>query len=101
MRYDWPGNVRELEHIIERSVLMTNGDIITEVALPQTVKNNDLPDQEKLNSLEENERAYILSALKKTNGKIRGADGAAELLKIPPTTLHSKMKKLGIRKTLN
>jgi transcriptional regulator with GAF, ATPase, and Fis domain len=48
--------------------------------------------------LKENERAYILSILKKTNGRIRGADGAAEFLKIPPTTLHSKMKKLGIKK---
>jgi transcriptional regulator with GAF, ATPase, and Fis domain len=101
MRHDWPGNVRELEHIIERSVLMTNNDVITEVALPQSTQVIDAPDQEKLNSLEENERAYILSVLKKTNGRIRGADGAAELLKIPPTTLHSKMKKLGIKKTVN
>ncbi len=98
MLYDWPGNVRELEYIIERSILMTNGDVIAEVALPQSAKDNDSSDQEKLNSLEENERAYILSTLKKTNGRIRGADGAAEILKIPPTTLHSKMKKLGIKK---
>ena len=98
MLYDWPGNVRELEYIIERSILMTNGDVIAEVALPQSAKDNDSSDQEKLNSLEENERAYILSILKKTNGRIRGADGAAEILKIPPTTLHSKMKKLGIKK---
>ncbi|HET6994326.1 MAG TPA: sigma 54-interacting transcriptional regulator [Chitinophagaceae bacterium] len=101
LRYDWPGNVRELEHIIERNVLMTNGNVITEVALPQSVKSTDSSDQGNLNSLEENERAYILSVLKKTNGRIRGADGAAEILKIPPTTLHSKMKKLGIRKTLS
>jgi formate hydrogenlyase transcriptional activator len=101
IRYDWPGNVRELEHIIERNVLMTNADVITEIALPQIAKDNDSPDQEKLNSLEENERAYILSILKKTNGRIRGVDGAAEILKIPPTTLHSKMKKLGIRKVGN
>ncbi len=98
IRYDWPGNVRELEHIIERSVLMTSCDIITEVALLQSAKDNDSADQAKLNSLKENERAYILSILKKTNGRIRGADGAAEFLKIPPTTLHSKMKKLGIKK---
>jgi transcriptional regulator with GAF, ATPase, and Fis domain len=98
MRYHWPGNVRELEHIIERNVLLTNGDVITEVALPQSERVDDSSDQEKLTSLEENERSYILSILKKTNGRIRGADGAAEILKIPPTTLHSKMKKLGIRK---
>jgi transcriptional regulator with GAF, ATPase, and Fis domain len=77
---------------------MTHGDTITEVALPQRATDNDSLDQMKLNSLEENERAYILSVLKKTHGRIRGADGAAEILKIPPTTLHSKMKKLGIKK---
>jgi formate hydrogenlyase transcriptional activator len=97
--YTWPGNVRELEHIIERSILMTRGDIITEVALPQIAGVRDMHDQEKPKSLEEYERAYILSILKKTNGRIRGADGAAEILKMPPTTLHSKMKKLGIKKT--
>jgi formate hydrogenlyase transcriptional activator len=96
MDYNWPGNVRELEHVIERSVLMTSGDVITEVVLPQSVK--DSSDHEKLNSLKDNERAYILSVLKKTNGRIRGAEGAAEILNIPPTTLHSKIKKLGVRK---
>jgi formate hydrogenlyase transcriptional activator len=98
MCYDWPGNVRELEHVIERSVLMTSGDEITEIALPQIAKNKDSSDQERPNSLKENERAYILSILKKTNGRIRGAEGAAEILKIPPTTLHSKIKKLGLKK---
>ena len=96
--YDWPGNVRELEHVIERSVLMTSGDTITEVAIPQSAKDKNTSDPEKCSSLKENERAYILSILKKTNGKIRGIQGAAEILKIPPTTLHSKLKKLGIRK---
>jgi len=99
MSYHWPGNVRELEHVIERSVLMTAGDVITEVVLPQAAKNRTATGVEKPDSLIENERAYILSILKKTNGRIRGAEGAAEILKIPPTTLHSKLKKLGIRKS--
>ena len=99
MLYDWPGNIRELEHFIERSILMTSGDTITEVHLLQGDKNlPDLPGELQIKSLEENEREYILSILKKTDGKIRGAGGAAEILKIPPTTLHSKMKKLGLRK---
>jgi formate hydrogenlyase transcriptional activator len=98
MGYDWPGNVRELEHVIERSVLMASADVITEVALPQGEKNKDFSDQGKLNSLKENERAHILSVLRKTNGRIRGVEGAAEILKIPPTTLHSKIKKLGLMK---
>jgi formate hydrogenlyase transcriptional activator len=99
MLYNWPGNVRELEHVIERSLLMTTGDIITEIYLP---KNNirampaeiDLPTK----SLEENERDYILAVLKMTNGKVRGDGGAAEFLKIPPSTLNSKIKKLAIKK---
>ena len=100
MRYEWPGNVRELEHLIERSVLMTNGEVITEIGLPQYIA-DDSSDQEGPKTLEENERLFIISILKKTHGRIRGAGGAAELLKIPPTTLHSKMKKLGIRKMLS
>jgi len=100
--YNWPGNVRELEHVIERSVLMTTGNIISEVYLPLSDKkigaaiNEDLI----LKTLEENERSYILEILKKSNGKVRGTGGAAEILNIPPTTLHSKMKKLGIKKTV-
>lgn len=98
--YYWPGNVRELEHIIERSVLMCAGDRIKDVQLlPGSIEVSNLQSQQPFKSLEENERTYILSVLKKTNGKIRGEDGAAKILKVPPTTLHSKMKKLGIRKT--
>lgn len=102
MLYDWPGNIRELEHIIERSVLMTSGDIITEIHLLQGDKvSSDSPGEAPFQSLEENERAHILSALKKSNGKVGGAGGAAEILKVPPTTLHSKMKKFGIRKMVS
>ncbi|MDF2191626.1 sigma 54-interacting transcriptional regulator [Paraflavitalea sp. CAU 1676] len=99
--YPWPGNVRELEHIIERAVLMTTGDTITDVHLqpaePTMHSSNDRP----LIPLSENEKEYILYVLRKCNGRVRGAGGAAEVLNIPPTTLHSKMKKLGIRKTLS
>jgi transcriptional regulator with GAF, ATPase, and Fis domain len=98
MRYEWPGNVRELEHLIERSVLMTTGDIISSMDLPKKELNQYSPDEKRLESLEDYERAYILSVLKKTNGKIKGEGGAAEILDMPPTTLHSKIKKLGIRK---
>jgi transcriptional regulator with GAF, ATPase, and Fis domain len=100
MRYEWPGNVRELEHLIERSVLMTSGDVITEVGLPRYPL-HDPSDTEGIKSLEENERRYIISILKMTHGRIRGSGGAAEVLGVPPTTLHSKLKKLGIRKMLH
>jgi transcriptional regulator with GAF, ATPase, and Fis domain len=99
--YDWPGNVRELEHMIERSLLMTSGNIIKEIYLPVTEKNKAVNKTEgmPIKTIDENEREYILSILEKSKGRIRGAGGAAALLNIPPTTLHSKMKKLGIRKS--
>jgi transcriptional regulator with GAF, ATPase, and Fis domain len=101
MDYDWPGNVRELEHTIERSMLMTNGASIKEVYLPVDEKNKNTPgrEEQRIKTIGENEREHIIAVLKKSNGRVRGAGGAAELLKLPPTTLHSKMKKLGILKT--
>lgn|GEM_PF-2728680 len=56
------------------------------------------PEPTALKSLEDNERDHILGVLRKTKGRIRGKGGAAEILKLPPTTLHSRMKKLGITK---
>jgi len=99
--YHWPGNIRELEHLVERSILMTQGPIIREVHLPVDNKDNGVTEQPEtttIKSLEENERDHILSVLRKTKGRIRGKGGAAEILKLPPTTLHSRMKKLGITK---
>lgn len=94
--YSWPGNIRELENIIERSVLLAKGTIIEEISLPVVQKKNN-PDSHT-RTIHENERDYIISILKKCNGKIWGSGGAAKILSIPPSTLNSKMKKLGIRK---
>jgi len=100
IRYDWPGNVRELEHLLERSILMTTGNTIREVFIPGQEKTKAIKgDADRVKTMEENERDHIIATLKKSNGRIRGAGGAAELLNVPPTTLHSKMKKLGIRKS--
>ena len=96
--YNWPGNVRELEHVIERAVVMTTGNTLNEIALLPFENDHNPNKSHECLSLEENERAYILSTLKKTKGQIRGEYGAAKILNIPPTTLHSKMKKLGIKK---
>ena len=98
--YPWSGNVRELEHFIERSILMAKGAIITEVKLQKRTTNRENPDHSadnRIKTIEENERDYIIGVLKKCNGRIRGAGGAAEVMGLPPTTLHSKMKKLGIK----
>jgi DNA-binding NtrC family response regulator len=98
--YQWPGNIRQLENLIERSVLLTKGSIIEDISIPAHQK-NDIPaiaQDAHMKTIHENERDYIILVLKKCKGKIWGAGGAAELLNLPPTTLKSKMKKLGIRK---
>jgi formate hydrogenlyase transcriptional activator len=98
--YTWPGNVRELEHVIERSALMAKGHIIKEVFLPDDKMTQVIADEPvlKIKSLDESEREHIKRVLTRCNGKIKGIGGAAQLLGVPPTTLHSKMKKLGISK---
>lgn len=97
--YLWPGNVRELEHLLERSVLMTTDSVLREVYLPKKTDKNDAEENIFNKSLEEMERLFIINALKRCNGKISGAGGAAEVLNIPGNTLHSKMKKLLITKS--
>jgi len=97
--YLWPGNVRELEHLIERSVLMTTDNLLREVYLPKKADAHNAPEKNIFSkSLEDMERTFIISALKRCKGKISGAGGAAEVLDIPGNTLHSKMKKLDITK---
>jgi len=98
--YTWPGNVRELEHLVERSVLLSQGDTLQEVLIPRSgVAEKTNPALLANRSLEEVERSYIIEVLKRCGGKISGAGGAAEILEIPGNTLHSKIKKLGIDKT--
>jgi len=100
MLYPWPGNVRELEHLIERSLLLTSGNILKEIHLPKIDRNeaNNIVDEEKIKSIHENERDHILSILKRCKGKISGIGGAAEILNIPATTLNSKIKKFKIKR---
>jgi len=99
MTYNWPGNIRELEHLIERSVLLAKGNNIDTISLP-IIQNRAAAgnDEARMKTIHENERDYIISVLKKCNGRIWGPGAAAEVLNIPPSTLKSKMKKLGIRK---
>jgi transcriptional regulator with GAF, ATPase, and Fis domain len=97
--YTWPGNVRELEYLIERSVLLATDGVLNDVYIPQ----NTTTDKQELthvlnHSLEDVERSYIIEILKRCSGKISGPGSAAEILKIPGNTLHSKLKKLGITK---
>ncbi len=100
MAYNWPGNIRELEHLVERSVLLAKGNIIEDIAVPgiQKKEQGAVSGDQRIKTIHENERDHIIAVLKKCNGRIRGAGGAAELLNVPPTTLGSKMKKLGIKR---
>jgi len=100
MLYAWPGNIRELEHLIERSILLTSGNILKEIHLPKIDRNESVnhTEEQKIKSIHENERDHILSILKRCKGKISGIGGAAEILNIPATTLNSKIKKFKIKR---
>ncbi len=93
-RYDWPGNIRELQNVIERSVILTQGEelcvTIPEVTPPEPGLRNEvfMPAGD--------ERERILRALQESRGRISGPNGAAERLGIKRTTLQSRMKKLNI-----
>jgi formate hydrogenlyase transcriptional activator len=103
MHYDWPGNVRELENIIERGVIVSNGNALESgewlpspsiTSIPSTKKND--AKHQSAQSIQDVERQHIESVLIKTNWKIRGDNGAAKILNLNPTTLEARMKKLGI-----
>jgi DNA-binding NtrC family response regulator len=98
--YDWPGNVRELENFIERTIVLASGRVIDNIYLPGAPVNRSAAPSGKVRTIEEIEKDHIIQVLKKCNSKIYGPGGAAEMLNIPPTTLSSKIKKLGILKDL-
>jgi DNA-binding NtrC family response regulator len=97
LSYSWPGNIRELENVIERHIIISPSDVISSIELPEEeIYNDQIGAGSKTKSLADNEKNYILTALKKSNGKVSGPGGAAEMLNLPAPTLVSKMKKLGI-----
>jgi transcriptional regulator with GAF, ATPase, and Fis domain len=112
--YSWPGNVRELENVIERAAILSRGielevapDVLPEMtAVAHTHAAAPRPAQEETraavsspDSIDEVERRHILEILMRTNWRIEGADGAAALLNLNPSTLRSRMKKLGVRRS--
>jgi transcriptional regulator with GAF, ATPase, and Fis domain len=109
--YNWPGNIRELENVIEQAFVLNDGKSQLQWGRPlnnptgTSIPATPVSQATSLEHIKEmqhvNERTYILSVLQKTNGRIRGAGGAAEILKLKPTTLESRIEKLGIRKTSN
>ncbi len=95
--YPWPGNVRELEHVVERAVILSESSSL--VVGDWFFKASSPEDPKGLVTLEEHERQYILRVLDHTDWKVSGDQGAAQILGLKPTTLESRMKKLGIRRT--
>jgi DNA-binding NtrC family response regulator len=101
VEYAWPGNVRELQNVIERSVLMSNDPILRDVSFMSAsapIKETVTEEITRVKTIAEMERDHILTVLRKCKGRISGSGGAAELLRLPASTLKSKMKKLGIEK---
>jgi len=105
MQYDWPGNVRELENIVERSMIVSQGDTLridaSWLAEDGSPANPSDVESQRTNpskqSLAEIERQAILNALTRCHGKVYGKDGAAAELNVKPTTLYGKMQKHKIK----
>jgi transcriptional regulator with GAF, ATPase, and Fis domain len=92
--YPWPGNIRELRNVIERAVIMATGPRLT-VPMPQPGVAR-APQMPTALTLRELEIEHIRTALKTANWRVRGKGGAAERLGLKPTTLESRMAKLGV-----
>jgi formate hydrogenlyase transcriptional activator len=108
--YDWPGNVRELQNVIERAVILARGPVVDEELLVLRQQGDPLratqqeppPAAARADSnvvrFCDAERRAILRAVERAGWRISGRGGAAEMLGLKPTTLHAKMKKLGIQR---
>ena len=96
--YNWPGNIRELQNVVERAVILTEGDtfIVDESWLKR--ESADSSPHEGLSALQDREVEMIEAALAESHGRISGPAGAAARLGIPRQTLESKMRLLGIDK---
>ncbi len=94
--YHWPANIRELENLVQRALILSPGRTLT---LGDWLKRKPSATQKAgLITMEEAERAHITSVLEMTHWKVSGDNGAAKLLDMIPTTLDSRMRKLGIRR---
>jgi len=104
--YNWPGNIRELQNVIERAVIVSSDGVLR---LPEPLvqattvaagEGEAFKEPVKVATLDEAERGHILRALEATGWRIEGPKGAAAMLKLHPSTLRFRMKKLGLTKVL-
>jgi transcriptional regulator with GAF, ATPase, and Fis domain len=107
-KYHWPGNVRELQNTIERAIILWREGPLT-FDLPSSPAHQNTEQQPKpaaepalltRNELKRQERETIINILKRTNGKVSGRGGAAELLGMKPSTLASRISSLSINRKL-
>jgi transcriptional regulator with GAF, ATPase, and Fis domain len=99
--YSWPGNIRELQNVIERSVILSDSGVfaVDESWFAAQPAASDGPRTSLNKRILDHEREMIESALAEANGRVSGAAGAAAKLGVPASTLESKIKTLGIKKT--
>ena len=108
-KYDWPGNVRELKNVIERAIILSQGNVLRlDLSMPGANAKTDggtpgdalAPEQSVLteHDMKELQRKNILAALGQTNWRVSGKDGAAELLGVRPTTLSDRIRSFGLSK---
>jgi formate hydrogenlyase transcriptional activator len=93
--YDWPGNIRELQNVIERACVLAKGLVVD---VPDPANGARQRRAWQAVTLDEAEQAHIGRTLEQTGWRIEGTGGAAELLGLRPSTLRSRIKKLGIRR---
>ncbi len=98
LEWNWPGNIRELENFIERSVILSDGDVLRS---PLAELRHEIARQRATSegSLENREREHIMEVLRQTRGVLSGPRGAAARLGLKRTTLQYKLQKLGISRT--
>ena len=102
--YPWPGNIRELQNVVERSVIVSSDDAFSVDAawLSKDPRRVIVPKQPKPADTDEDarrERQIIEEALAGSRGRVSGPNGAAARLRVPPSTLEHRIKKLRIRKS--
>jgi len=107
--YDWPGNIRELRNIIERAVILSqggalnfdlpvNGSSVDQIFLEPRDGDQAEPEFLTESEMQRRERKNLFTVLQKTGWKIKGTDGAAELLGMNPSTLIYRIEKLGLKR---
>lgn len=99
MQYEWPGNVRELENAVERAIILSKNNYLTFgniISCEEPPKRPIREDIKKPQRLAEMEARHIETILDKTDGRVNGKGGAADLLGVNPSTLRHRMRKLGI-----